>query len=153
MDRLVEEVMQQTNYPDASFIRETLVDYNFDMVATIDFIISMSVMMNQHQHHYHQETTSVDERPDSNKLNNEKKTCDGNDALLGTPSNSVVEAPAIPPPVMKKGDNDPLYLADNNPVRPVVIISPSTEDPLTSGNINNQRLKLVYESMVIERMN
>jgi len=50
IDRLVEEVMQQTNYPDPNLIRETLIDYNFDMVATVEFIISMTDLMNQHQY-------------------------------------------------------------------------------------------------------
>jgi len=50
IDRLVEEVMQQTNYPDPNLIRETLIDYNFDMLATVEFIISMTDLMNQHQY-------------------------------------------------------------------------------------------------------
>jgi hypothetical protein len=47
LDRLVNEVMQQTNYPDPSFVRETLVEYNFDMNATMDVILALSVVMHQ----------------------------------------------------------------------------------------------------------
>jgi hypothetical protein len=39
--------MQQTNYPDPSFVRETLVEYNFDMNATMDVILALSVVMHQ----------------------------------------------------------------------------------------------------------
>jgi hypothetical protein len=47
IDRLVDEVMTQTDYPDRNFVRDTLLEFNFDMVSTVDFILSISVLMNQ----------------------------------------------------------------------------------------------------------
>jgi len=40
IERLVEDVLQQTGYPDPVFVRDTLIEFNFDMVSTMDFILS-----------------------------------------------------------------------------------------------------------------
>jgi len=51
IDRLVEQVMQQTDYPDPNFVRDTLIEFNFDLVSTVDFILSMSYIMSQPSEH------------------------------------------------------------------------------------------------------
>lgn len=47
IDRLVQDVMEQTDCADPNFVRETLMEYHFDMVSTVDFILSVSVIMSQ----------------------------------------------------------------------------------------------------------
>jgi hypothetical protein len=49
VDRLVEDVMSQTDYPDPVFVKDTLLEFNFDMAATVDFILSMSIVMSNQQ--------------------------------------------------------------------------------------------------------
>jgi len=49
LERLVDEIMQKTNYPDSNLVRDTLLDYNFDMNATMDFILSMSLVVHQRE--------------------------------------------------------------------------------------------------------
>jgi len=49
VERLVEDVMSQTDYPDAVFVRDTLMEFNFDMAATVDFILSMAFAMSQQE--------------------------------------------------------------------------------------------------------
>jgi len=49
VERLVEDVMSQTDYPDPVFVKDTLLEFNFDMAATVDFILSMSIVMSQQE--------------------------------------------------------------------------------------------------------
>lgn len=47
IDRLVEDVMTQTDYPDPDTVRDALIECNFDMAATVEYVlqISMSIVM------------------------------------------------------------------------------------------------------------
>jgi len=55
VDRLVEDVMRQTDYPDPNLIRDTLLEFNFDMVSTVEFVLSCSILMCQQPSNEHQD--------------------------------------------------------------------------------------------------
>ncbi|ODN02410.1 OTU domain-containing protein 3 [Orchesella cincta] len=71
VDRLVEDVMSQTDYPDPVFVRDTLLDFNFDMAATVDFILSTSFVMSQ-QHGEKPDTAASN--IDNSSLSNDQST-------------------------------------------------------------------------------
>lgn len=52
-----------------------MIDYNFDIVATVDFIISMTLLTNQHQYNTVEVPALVDDS-NSNKLHNKEKASD-----------------------------------------------------------------------------
>ncbi|CAL8110515.1 unnamed protein product [Orchesella dallaii] len=68
VDRLVEDVMSQTDYPDPVFVRDTLLDFNFNMAATVDFILSTSIGMLQH-HGEHPHLDSAASNIEDSSLN------------------------------------------------------------------------------------
>lgn len=80
VERLVQDVMSQTDFPDRVFVRETLLDFNFDIAATVDCICKMHYVMSCSQ----QDTQEKNKDSGSGSTDH---TC-SNDQL-STPSSDV----------------------------------------------------------------
>jgi OTU domain-containing protein 3 len=74
VDRLVEDVMQKTGYQDPSFVRETLIDFNFDMISTVDHIVRMNFFFCQTHERQDPESGVDNQQPNHDSLDMESQS-------------------------------------------------------------------------------
>lgn len=90
VDRLVEEVMSQTDYPDPVLVRDTLLEFNFDMAATVDFILSMHLVMSQQDNVEETRSSTTDPSISSDQSNNATSEIRTTQPKLLTPKKQVL---------------------------------------------------------------
>lgn len=76
VNRLVEDVMLQTDYHDPVLVRDTLLDFNFDMASTVDYILSTSVFVSQQNFETPADELNTTEATSTEDLKVNKATAD-----------------------------------------------------------------------------